>query len=169
MAYIRRMKKNGKEYLSLCDGKRVNGKTVQRHIRYIGVVPTIGDENTSKKDKKVIRDTQIIEKLLAGKLKEDLAYLYDVTPRTIENIRKRYNEHGMQGLIHTRTKKYETVKVSSPEQAAIITDIVQNPNKDAKEIKRTTFVKSTISEIEKIILPIKKHLIFKKKIKLEIE
>lgn len=164
-----RKKKNGREYLSLCEGKRINGKTIQKHLRYIGVVPIIGDENTSKKDKKIIRDAQIIDKLLKGKCKEDLSYLYGVTPKTIGNIQKRFNENGSLGLIHTRKSKFETVKVSTPEQAAIITDIVKNPNKTAKEIKDTTFVKTSISEIKKLISPIISSLKLKKKIMLEIK
>jgi len=163
------MKKKGKTYLSLSEGMRVNGKTVQKHIRYIGVIPTIGDENTSKKDKKIIRDGQIVNRFLNGKSKEDLAYLYEVTPKTINNILKRFNDKGGNGLIHTRSNKYETVKVSSYEQGAIIIDYVKNPNKSAKEIKMTTQVKSPISDINKIISPISDILKLKKKIHLEIE
>lgn len=169
MTYIMRKRKKGREYLSLCEGKRINGKTIQKHIRYIGVVPTIGDANTSKKDKKIIRDVQIIDQLLKGKSEEDLSYLYGVTPKTIGNIQKRFNENGSLGLIHTRKNKFETVKVSTPEQAAIITDVVQHPNKTVKEIKNTITTKLKISEIKKLISPVLNHLKLKKKIVLEIK
>ena len=36
MSYIRKIKKNGKTYLAEVEGKRINGKVVQKHIRYIG-------------------------------------------------------------------------------------------------------------------------------------
>ena len=36
MSYIRKIKKNGKVYLAEVEGKRINGKVVQKHIRYIG-------------------------------------------------------------------------------------------------------------------------------------
>jgi len=163
------MKKNGKEYLSLCEGRRINGKTVQKHIRYLGVVPTIGDENTPKRDKKLIRNAQIIDSLIKGKLKEDLAYLYNITTKTIDNIWKKYNSQGLENTMHTRSSKYETVKVSSPEQATIITDYVQNPDKNAKEIKKTNHIKSTVSDIKKLISPLAEALKLKKKILLEIE
>ena len=169
MGHLKRTKNKGKEYLSLCESKRVNGKVVNRHIRYLGVVPIIGDENTSQKDKKLIRNAQIIDKLIKGKPKEDLAYLYSITKKTIENIWNNYCEQGSKSLIHTRSKKYETVKVSSPEQALVITDYVQNPTKSAKEIKKSNSIKSTISEISKIISPISDALKFKKKIILEIK
>ncbi len=169
MTYLMRKKKNGREYLSLCEGKRINGKTVQKHIRYIGVVPTIGNKNTSKRDKKLIRDAQIIDQLAKSKSEEDLAYLYNVTTRTIKNIKKRFEEQGGIGLIHTRESKFETVKVTSPEQAAIVTDIVQHPNKSSKEIKKTTGVNTPIALIEKLISPVLKHLKSKKKVLLEIQ
>ncbi len=36
MAYIKRIRKNGKVYLSEVESKRINGKVVTKHIRYIG-------------------------------------------------------------------------------------------------------------------------------------
>ena len=36
MSFIRRIKKNGKIYLAEAESMRINGKVVQRHIRYIG-------------------------------------------------------------------------------------------------------------------------------------
>ena len=36
MSYIKKIKKNGKIYLAEVESKRVDGKVVQRHIRYIG-------------------------------------------------------------------------------------------------------------------------------------
>ena len=36
MSYIRKRKKNGKIYLEEVESVRVNGKIVQRHIKYIG-------------------------------------------------------------------------------------------------------------------------------------
>ena len=169
MVHIKKTKNKGKEYLSLCESKRVNGKVVNRHIKYLGVVPIIGNENTSKKDKKLIRNAQIIDRIIKGKSKEDLAYLYGVTKKTIENIWNKYSEHGSESLIHTRMSKDKIVDITSSEQAAIITDFVKNPTKDAKEIKKTNNAKSTIKDIKKMILPIAEALKLKKKIKLRVE
>ena len=36
MSYIKRSKKNGKVYLSEVETKRINGKIVTKHIRYLG-------------------------------------------------------------------------------------------------------------------------------------
>ena len=36
MSFVRRIKKNGRVYLAEVEGKRINGKVVQKHIRYIG-------------------------------------------------------------------------------------------------------------------------------------
>jgi hypothetical protein len=36
MAFIRKIKKGNKVYLAEVENKRINGKCVQRHIRYIG-------------------------------------------------------------------------------------------------------------------------------------
>ena len=36
LSFIRRIKRNGRVYLAEAESKRVNGKCVQRHIRYIG-------------------------------------------------------------------------------------------------------------------------------------
>jgi transposase len=36
MSYIKRIKKNGKIYLAEVESKRINGKIVQRHIKYLG-------------------------------------------------------------------------------------------------------------------------------------
>ena len=36
MSFIRRIKRNGRIYLAEAESKRINGKIVQRHIRYIG-------------------------------------------------------------------------------------------------------------------------------------
>jgi transposase len=68
----------------------------------------------------------------------DIAEKYNITTKTISNIKKRFEEGGVKGLIHTRTSNVETIKVSTPEQAAIITDVVQHPDKTAKEIKDET-------------------------------
>jgi transposase len=169
MTYIRKIKKKNGTYLAEVEGKWINGKSVQRHIRYIGVVPKINEKITSKSDRKRIRDLDIIQKLLDGKSKEDLSILYEVTTKTIDNIKKRFDKDGVNGLIHTRKNNIETVKVSTPEQAAIITDVVQHPNKSAKEIKYTTGTDTPISVIKKLISPILNHLKSKKKILLEIK
>ena len=36
MSFIRKIKKAGKVYLAEVENKRVNGRVVQRHIRYVG-------------------------------------------------------------------------------------------------------------------------------------
>jgi len=169
MAYIKKIKKNDGIYLVEVEGKWINGKSVQRYIRYIGAVPKINDKIKSKSDRKRIRDLDIIQKLLDGKSKNDLSILYGVTTKTIDNIKKRFDKDGVNGLIHTRKSNIETVKVSTPKQAAIITDIVQHPNKSAKEIKDTVGVDISISVIKKLISPVLNHLKFKKKILLKIK
>jgi transposase len=169
MVFIRKIKKKTGIYLAEVEGKRIDGKVVQKFIRYIGKVPESNPNITSKVEKKQMRDVEIVQKLLNGKSKNDLAILYEVDIKTVSNIEKRYKKEGIQGLIHTRKSNVETVKVSTPEQAAIITDVVQHPDKTAKEIKETTAAKSTISAIEKLISPVLDHMKLKKKIVLEIE
>jgi hypothetical protein len=36
MSYIRKRKRNGKVYLEEVESKRIDGKVVQKHIRYVG-------------------------------------------------------------------------------------------------------------------------------------
>src|SRR5205814_5688020 len=36
MSYIKKIKKNGKVYLAEVESKRIDGKVVQKHIKYIG-------------------------------------------------------------------------------------------------------------------------------------
>ncbi len=121
-----------------------------------------------KKDYRMLRQIEIIRELEAGKNKSDIALIYEVSVKTVENIKKRYSERGIQGLIHNRKSNVETVKVSTPEQAAIITDIVQHPDKTVKEIKKDLGVQAPISVIKKLISPVLNHLKLKKKIILEI-
>ena len=169
MAYIKKIKKKDGTYLVEVEGKWINGKSVQKYIRYIGVVPKINEKIKSKSDRKRIRDIEIVQKLLDGKSKKDLSILYEVTTKTIDNIKKRFDKDGIDGLIHTRKNHVETVKVSTPKQAAIITDVIQHPDKNIEEIKNTTGTDTTISEIKKIISPVLNHLKLKKKIVLKIE
>ncbi len=169
MTFIRKIKKKGRIYLTEVESKRINGKVIQKHIRYIGVVPRVNEKITSKSDRKKIRDLEIIQKLLDGKSKEDLSILYEVTTKTIENIKRRFDERGVKGLIHTRKSNIETVKVSTPEQASIITNVVQHPDKSVKEIKEDIGSKVSTSVIKKLISPILEHLKLKKKIILEIK
>lgn len=133
-----------------------------------GIIPPKNKLTSLNKNDKVLRDLQILKELEAGKEKTKIAKNYNITTKTIDNIKLRFDEDGVQGLIHTRTSKYETVKVSSPEQAAIITDFVQNPQKEAKEIKKTTGVKTSINVINEYIKPVKELLTSKKKLLLEI-
>lgn len=122
-----------------------------------------------RKDDKILQQLQIIRDISSGKNKDDVAKSFDISTKTIDNIKTRFEEEGVKGLIHTRSSTVEIVKVSTPEQAAIIMDIVQHPDKTAKEIKTETLSKLSVSDIKKIILPIKMHMEVKKKILLEIE
>ena len=169
MSFIRKIKtKDGIKYAEV-KSVREGDKFVQKHIRYIGKMPKKLFIMKGKKDYRMLRQIEIIRELDKGKNKTDIAVIYEVSVKTVENIKKRYSKNGMRGLIHTRSSNIETIKVSTPEQAAIITDIVQHPNKSAKEIKDTVASKFTISAIKKLISPITKHLKLKKKILLEIE
>ena len=125
MVFIRKIKtKNGIRYAEV-ESKRINGKIVQKHIRYIGrEFPEI-KSGSLKKEAKFLRQLEIIKRLDEGKSKEDLALLFKVTTKTIGNIKKRFDEKGIEGLIHTRSNKYETIKISTSEQAAIITEVVK--------------------------------------------
>lgn len=142
-------------------------------ITHEGVIPPKHKRNNDftvlKKDDAVLQKLQIIKELMANKSKVDIAEKYNITTKTISNIKKRFEEDGVKGLIHTRSSNVETVKVSTPEQAAIITDVVQHPDKTAKEIKDETSSKLSISDIKKLILPLTKQIKLKKKIILEIE
>lgn len=167
MAFIRKIKKKNGIYLAEVENKWINGKVVQKHIRYIGKLPESRSSFLEKDDKNLTR-IDILKELDLGKSKQDIAKLYDVSVKTVLNIKERFENEGVKGLIQTRKNNYETVKVSTPEQAAIITDIVQHPDKSAKEIKDTTANKSSLSDIKKIITPITKYLKLKKKILLDL-
>ena len=59
MSYIRRIKRGDKVYLAEVEGKRINGKVVQKHIRYIGkevnkeTVISISSKDLEVKDVKI--------------------------------------------------------------------------------------------------------------------
>jgi len=169
MAYIRKIKtKDGIKYAEV-EGVRVGNKFVQKHIRYIGKMSKQLFLMKGKKEYKIMRQLEIIKNLDAGKNKFDIATIYGVSAKTVENIEKRFEKDGVKGLIHTRSSNIETVKVSTPEQAAIITDVVQHPDKTIKEIKEDLGAKAPISVIKKLISPVLNYLKFKKKIMLEIK
>jgi transposase len=168
MTFIKKIKKKSGIYLAEVEGKWINGKSVHKHIRYIGVVPTINEKITSKSDRKKIRDLEIVQKLLDGKSKKDLSILYEVNIKTIENIKKRFDKEGVNGLIQTRKSNSKTVKVSNSEEAKLITEYVKNPTDDLNKLKESVKTKLSTNKIKKIIEPIKESLKVKKKILLEI-
>lgn len=168
MVFIRKIKKKNGVYLAEVENKWIDGKVVQKHIRYIGKLPDSRSSFLKKEDKNLTR-IEIIKQLDVGKSKKDIAKIYNVSVKTISNIEKRFEKDGIKGLIHTRESNIETVKVSTPEQAAIITDIVQHPTKSAKEIKDAAKTNITISAIKKLISPVIEQLKLKKKIVLEIQ
>lgn len=133
-----------------------------------GLIPPKSNLISLRPHDKTLRDIQILKELEAGKDKPSLAEKYEITTKTITNIKKRFDEDGVKGLIHTRASNIETVKVSTSEQAAIITEAVLYPNKTAKEVKETTAVKSSIQEIQKLITPVLANVKLKKKVVLEI-
>ena len=134
-----------------------------------GLIPPKNRLTSLKENDKTLRNLQILKELESGKRKSDLAKKYDITTKTINNIKERFEKDGLKGLIHTREDDKEIIKISSPEQAAIVTDLIQNPNKDSKEIKNSLGIKTSIKKIENIINPIKDLLKLKKKLLLEIE
>ncbi len=169
MAYIRKIKtKDGVKYAEVKSVK-IGNKFVQKHIRYIGKMSKQLFLMKEKKEYRFMRQLEIIKNLDAGKNKFDVAIIYEVSVKTVENIEKRFKKDGVKGLIHTRSSNVETVKVSTPEQAAIITDIVQHPNKTIKEIKKDVGAKAPVSVIKKLIFPVLNHLKLKKKVVLEIK
>lgn len=139
-----------------------------------GVIPAKHRRNKDdltelRKDDKVLQKLQIIKDINAGKNKVDVAKSFDISTKTIDNIKTRFEKEGVKGLIHTRISNCETVKVSTPEQAAIITDYVQNPTKSIKDIQTTNSSKLSLSDIKRLISPLTKNIELKKKILLEIE
>ena len=96
MVFIRKIKKKTGIYLAEVEGKRIDGKVVQKFIRYIGKVPESNPNITSKTEKKQMRDVEIVQKLLKGKSKRDLAILYEVDIKTVSNIEKRYKKEGIK-------------------------------------------------------------------------
>ena len=169
MVYVRKIKtKDGTKYAEV-EGVRIGNKFVQKHIRYIGKMSKQLFLMKGKKEYKFMRQLEIIKNLDAGKNKFDIATIYEVSVKTVENIEKRFEKDGVKGLIHTRSSNVETVKVSTPEQAAIITDAVLHPTKTPREIKEDNSVKITINEIKKLISPLAESIKLKKKLLLEIE
>lgn len=134
-----------------------------------GIIPPKNKLTSLNKDDKTLRDLQILKDLEGGKDKTSLAKKYNINLKTIINIQERFNKDGLKGLIHIReSKKEEIIKISKNE-LSIVTELIQNPEKEAKEIKKSLNLKTSIKKIESLILPIKNSLKLKKKLILEIK
>jgi transposase len=168
MVFIKKIKKKNGTYLAEVEGKWINGKSVHKHIRYIGAMPKKHD-NLSKSDQKIIRNLEIIQKLFDGKNKEDLSILYEVDVKTINNIKSRFDEKGFKGLIHTRKSKFETIKVSNSDQINTIYNTIKNPEKSFKELIGSENSNLPLKEMKKIFKKVQESLKLKKKIFLEIQ
>lgn len=62
MAFVRRIKRNGRIYEALVENKRIDGKVVQRHIRYLGLAP----EESQPKKKVNIGSLEITDSRVYG-------------------------------------------------------------------------------------------------------
>ena len=155
----KRSKKKTVEYLGKLTEKELIPPKHKRVVKPADLDPS----------NKLLRAVQVLCDIKSNKTPTTVAKMHSITVKTVNNIKKRFDEKGINGLIHTRSSKYETVKVSSLEQALIVTDYVKNPSKSAVEIKKSNNIKSTVSDIKKMILPISAALKLKKKILFEIE
>ena len=128
-----------------------------------GITPPKNKLTSLNEEDKSLKYLQILKELEAGKEKPFLAEKYSITTKTIDNIQKRFDKYGLKGLIHTRESKNEFIKISSKDELNIIGELIENPEKTAKEIKKSLNIKTPINKIETIINPIKELLKSKKK------
>jgi len=157
----------------------IKKKSIKITLEYLGKITPEGvippkhkrdnDFFSLKKDDKVLQKLQIIQEIKSNKSRVNIAKKYGITTKTLSNIEKRFEKDGVKGLIHTRKSKFETIKVSSSEQSAIITEFVQNPTKTTKEIKELVKSNLPLKQVNKIVEPVKESLKLKKKIFLEIQ
>lgn len=171
--------KNGNNYYLYKIGgkwdpiKKKTKKITEEYLGKItpnGVIPPKSKLTSLNKDDKVLRDLQILKELEAGKEKSFLAKKYKITVKTIKNIQERFNKDGLKGLIHTReSKKNEMIKISGKEDLNIVGELIENPTKKAKEIKKSLKLKTSIKKIESLINPIKDLIKLKKKLILKIK
>ena len=125
------------------------------------------DITSLKEGDKLLKDLQIINEINYQK-KIDVARKFNIDPKTINDIKKRFEIGGARGLIHTR--RPNTTKISSSVQAAIFTEAIKYPLKSAKEIKTTLnqFKSVSLKKIESVIDKVK-DIKPQKKIILEIQ
>ncbi|MDP2750468.1 MAG: helix-turn-helix domain-containing protein [Nanoarchaeota archaeon] len=124
------------------------------------------DITSLKEGDKLLRDLQIINEIEYRK-KIDVARKFNIDPKTINDIKKRFEIGGAKGLIHTRRPK--TIKISSSVQAAIITEAVKHPEKSPKEIKKSVNKPISLKIITDTLEKIKNSIEQKKKLLLEIQ
>ena len=121
-----------------------------------------------RENDKLLRDLEIIKETKEKK-NIDIARKFNLDPKTINDIKKRFEKRGAKGLIHTR--KFETTKISSSTQAAIITDAIKHPEKSPKEIKESLnhIASVSLKTIKETMDKVKEHISSKKKLLLEIQ
>ena len=99
----KRMKKITEEYL---------GK-----ITPDGVIPPKHKRNkitSLDKNNKTLQKLQILLELKNGEKKSNLSKKYNITTKTINNIKKRFQEKGVEGLLHKRKPKNKLLSLKKP-------------------------------------------------------
>lgn len=135
-----------------------------------GITPPKNRLTSLKEDDKILRNLQILKELESGKEKSFLAKKYNITSKTIDNIQERFEKDGLKGLIHNReSKTNEIIKVTTKEELNIIGELIENPMKESKEIKKSLSVKIPLKKIESIVNPIKNLIKSKKKLLIEVK
>lgn len=126
------------------------------------------DITSLRKNDKLLRDLQIIKEINEDK-KIDIARKYDIDPKTINDIKQRFETRGAKGLIHSR--KPEIKRISSSTQAAIIAEAVIHPEKSPNDIKKNIELPKEVplKEVKKLVTETRKSIELKKKILLEIQ
>ncbi len=124
------------------------------------------DITSLKEGDKLLKDLQIINEIKYQK-KIDVARKFNINPKTINDIKKRFEIGGARGLIHTR--RPNTTKISSSVQAAIITEAVKHPEKSPKEIKKSVNKPISLKVIIDTLEKIKNSIEPQKKLLLEVQ
>ena len=145
--YLRELTKNGlisrarikklDIYLSTDESKRAeqiknNKDEIIPDINIKKTIPVPEGIHLLEESDPVLRDLEIIRQIKSGKKKTEVAKQFNIVPETVANICKRFEQGQTKALI--RKRKAEPYKITKSVESAIITEMVQNPNKTPEEI-----------------------------------
>lgn len=97
MSFIRKIKKGGNIYYAEVENERINGKVVQRHIRYIGKDPNAPPKRFELKKVELIKLLNLISK-------------NSLTPNDIFTILKKFGKPVTRGKLKKFGIEYDFSK-----------------------------------------------------------